>query len=259
MPNAMTRATSDELIERWIRGDREAALEIYDAYFKRAWKFGYAITRQEIEADDLAQEAIAHGLDIVRDKARRPAKFTGWLLGVVKHLAWRRVGRRPRPLPVELTLEDTRHGRPSKVIVEAEMSGLLDRALAALSVADRSLVEDRLVRKLPRGDIARRLGCSLDTVDRRLRMAVMRLRAFLSGHFTTMVLAGEAPTMDRVLKLRPSFRSAFLARHVEGLTAEKAAIKLGIPVATLEERLRFAYESLGCSAATDFAPLRRPV
>ena len=83
MPPLMTRPTSDELIERWIRGDKSAGQEIYDRYYQRAWKFGLAITRQEVEADDLAQEAIAHGLDVVRDSGRRPAKFTGWLLGLL--------------------------------------------------------------------------------------------------------------------------------------------------------------------------------
>jgi len=259
MRESMAQPTSEELIERWIGGDRDAARLIFERYFKRAWKFGLAITHKEVEADELAQAAIAHGLDVVRDAKRRPAKFTGWLLGVVKHLAWRRMFDGPQPLPVELTMEDTRHGRPSRVVVDAEMSGLMKRALSLLSAGERRLVEERHVRGTERPEIARRLGISVDTVDRRLRIAMGRLRDFLSGHFTTMVLAGNAPTMDRVLALRPSFRSAFLARHVEGLTPEKAALKLGIPVATLEERLRFAYESLGCTPQTDFATLRRPV
>lgn len=259
MTESMTRRTSDELIERWIRGDREAGREIYDLYFKRAWKFGLAITQQEVEADDLAQEAIAHGLDIVRDPDKRPKKFTGWLLGVVKYLAWSRARRRGSPLPPELTLEDTRHGRPSGVMVDAEMDGILKRALHTLSGEDRSLVQERFVRGLTRPELAEKFDCSIDTIDRRLRISVERLRAHLSGHFTTLVLAGDTPSMEQVLRLRPSFRSAFLARHVEGLTKEKAAIKLGIPVETLEERLRFAYETLGCSELTDFAALRRPV
>lgn len=259
MPASTTRPTSDELIERWIRGDRESAREIFENYYRRAWKFGFAITRQELEADELAQAAIAHGLDVVRDPARRPAKFTGWLLGVVKHLAWRGAGRRPRPLPVEVTLEDTRHGRSSGAMLDTEMAGILKRALATLPANERALVEVRFLRGLSRADAARKLGCSLDTIDRRMKSAMTRLRAFLSGHFTTMILAGNSPTMDQVLHLRPSFRSAFLARHVEGLTPEKAAGKLGIPVATLEERLRFAYESLGCTERSDFAVLRRPV
>jgi RNA polymerase sigma-70 factor (ECF subfamily) len=251
--------SSDELIERWIKGDRDAARELFEVYHKKAWKFGLAITRQEVEADDLAAEAIAHGLEVVRDPARRPAKFTGWLLGVVKHLAWRRAGRRGQTLPAEMRLEDTRHGRPSGVMMESEMAGLLERALAGLAPADRSLVEARFVRKTPRLDLARRLGCSIDTIDRRIKMAVARLRSFLSGHFTTLVLAGPAPTMERVLALRPSFRAAFLARHIDGLDADAAAAKLGVPVSTLEERLLYAYESLGCTERTDFAPLRRPV
>ena len=251
------RRVSDELIERWIRGDRSAAEEIYRRYYRRAWKFGLAITHREVEADDLAQEAIAHGLDVVRDPSRRPEKFTGWLLGVVKFLAWRKP--KAGPLPVELSMEDTRHGRPSGVIVGAEMSGLLARAMATLGRDERKLIEQRHVQGISRANLAVLSGCSLDTIDRRLKTAMTHLREFLSGHFTTMVLAGDTPTMDRILRLRPSFRTAFLARHVEGLSAEKAAAKLGIPVETLRERLTYAYESLGCTERSDFTPLRRPV
>ena len=259
MRSMTTRETSGELIERWIRGDREAARRIHDLYYRKAWKFGLSILGQETEADDLAAEAIAHGLDVVRDPSRRPAKFTGWLLGVVKHMAWRRAERRGQALPIEPKLEDTRHGRPSGAIIESEMAGVLKRALAGLTPDERSLVHEKVVRGTPRLELARRLGCSIDTIDRRFKLAIARLRSFLSGHFTTLVLTGPAPTMERVLTLRPSFRSAFLTRHVEGLDADAAAAKLGIPVATLEERLQYAYDSLGCTERTDFASLRRPV
>lgn len=255
----MAATSTDELIERWIRGDREAAREIYDRYYRRAWKFGMAITKREVEADDLAQEAMAHGLETVRDASRRPARFTGWLLGVVKHIAWRRASRRQRPLPKEIILEDTRHGRPSGPMIEGEMGALLERALGSLPEEERAVVEERILGRAPRGDIARRIGCSLDTVDRRLKSAIARLRETLSGHFTTLVLSGPAPTMERVMALRPSFRAAFLARHVEGLGPEEAAGKLGIPLATLKERLAYAYQKLGCGEGTDFSALRRPV
>ncbi len=255
----MAAPSSNELIERWISGDREAAREIHERYHKRAWKFGLAITKREVEADELAQAALAHGLEVVRDPTRRPARFTGWLLGVVKHLAWRRTDRRRQPLPQDPILEDTRHGRPSGPMIEKEMAGLVTRALESLPGGEREIVEERFVRGVSRAEIAKRLGCSVDTVDRRLKSATSRLRSFLSGHFTTMVLTGAAPTLERVMELRPSFRAAFLARHVDGLSAEQAAAKLAIPPATLEERLRYAYQTLGCSERTDFSALRRPL
>ncbi|HEY3225704.1 MAG TPA: sigma-70 family RNA polymerase sigma factor [Planctomycetota bacterium] len=255
----MTAPTSDELIERWIQGDRDSGRQIFDRYYRRAWKFGLSITKREVEADELAQAALTHGLEVVRDATRRPARFTGWLLGVVKHLAWRRVDRHRQPLPGDVLLEDTRHGRPSGPMIEREMAGLVSRALEALPGDEREIVEERFVRGTPRAEIAKRFGCSVDTVDRRLRSATSRLRAFLSGHFTTMILSGAAPSMERVMKLRPSFRAAFLARHVEGQSAEEAATKLGIPPATLEERLRYAYQTLGCTERTDFSALRGPV
>ncbi|HTF58098.1 MAG TPA: sigma-70 family RNA polymerase sigma factor [Planctomycetota bacterium] len=255
----MAAPTSSELIERWIGGDREAARQIFDKYYRRAWKFGLSITKREVEADELAQAALAHGLEVVRDATRRPARFTGWLLGVVKHLAWRRTDRHRQPLPGETRLEDTRHGRPSGPMIEKEMAALVTRALEALPGDEREIVEERFIRGTARGEIAKRIGCSVDTVDRRLKSATARLRAFLSGHFTTMILSGAAPTLERVMELRPSFRAAFLARHVDGLSAENAAAKLGIPPATLEERLQYAYQILGCTERSDFSALRRPV
>ena len=139
------------------------------------------------------------------------------------------------------------------------MKGLVSRALESLPGDEREIVEARFVRGATRGEIAKRLGCSVDTVDRRLKSATSRLRSFLSGHFTTMILTGAAPTLERVMELRPSFRAAFLARHVDGLSAEQAAARLGIPPATLDERLSYAYQILGCSERTDFSALRRPV
>lgn len=47
-----------------------------------------------------------------------------------------------------------------------------------------------------------------------------------------------------------------MARHLEDLSEDAAALRLGIPAATLRARLRSACEILGVDAAADFSAAR---
>lgn len=247
--------STDELIERWMRGDRDAGQALYDRYYRRAMKFGMALTRREMDAEDLAQEAIAAGLEAVRE-GKRPAQFTGWLLGVVKHVAWKRNRNDARKRPEDPRTPDRRAARASRVLIEREMSELLERALGTLTEEERDLLKERVLESAPREEIARKRNCSLDTVDRKIARATAKLREQLSGHFTTLVLSGRPPTRREVQALRPSFREAFLLHHVEGLPIPDVAARLGIPEETVHERLKYAYHRLRCGPAADFSGLR---
>ena len=252
--------TSDEvqgLLERWIRGDREAAAEIYRRYYKKAWRFGLALTKREVEAEELAQEAIAAGLEVLRD-GKRPDRFTGWLLGIVKHLAWRENGR-AEPLPADAIVGDPDGPAPAGGLIQEEMNAVLQGALQDLPEEDRSLVLRRVLERTPREDLARELNCSSDTIDRRVNRCLALLRDRLSGHFTTLVVRFPAPSLAQVNGLRPAFRQAFVMRHLEDLPVEEIAARLAVPVGTVEERLAYAYQVLRCTAGTDFSSLKRPV
>ncbi len=248
-------ASTDDLVTRWMAGDADAAAALYERYRERAFRFGMALTRRELDADEISHEALTAGLEVLRG-GKRPDHFTGWVLGIVKNLARHRRDR-PAPLGKEDLSADPRAARPSRALVESEMASVLASALDALPAADRALLERRLAADYRRDRLAVELGVSVDTLDRRLARILREVRSHLSGHFTTLVLAPPAPSMAKVGALRPSFKQAFLLRHVEELPEEECAARLEIDVATLRERLKYAYAKLGCNAATDFRPLRR--
>ena len=59
--------------------------------------------------------------------------------------------------------------------------------------------------------------------------------------------------LDQVVALRPLVREPVVLRHLEGLSEEAPARRLGVPAATLRARLRSAYELLGGEDTPDFA------
>lgn len=257
-PTGMADPATDALIERWISGDAAAAEEIYHRYYRRAWRFGLALTRRVLDADEIAHEAAALGLEVLRD-SRRPEKLTGWILGVVR----RKALTRGRAGGAELAREDLHADpdslRPSQVLVRDEMKRVLSGALDALSREERELVKLRFAGGNDREAIAGEMGISVDTLDRRISKVLLKLRAELSGHFTSLVIAPPGPTREAVDALRPSFRQVILMRHVEELEVPEMARRLNVPEVTVRERLAYAYQQLRCTAGSDFGALRRPI
>ena len=237
----------NDLIDRWIDGDPEAAAELYERYHARVRHFALKLTRREVDADDLAQEALVAGLEGIKG-GQRPDKFTGWIMGVLRNLARRelqgdtRKVRLPERLPVE---EKGRDGARTAMIRE-EMDALLKRMIAGLPAELKEIVRLKFEKGLKRFSLARKVGISREAVDKRFNRAYAILREELSRHFTTLVLspAGSPPGQD-LEKLRPSFREVYRLCQVQGLPVEAAAERLSLPVETVVERLKFAREKMG--------------
>jgi RNA polymerase sigma-70 factor (ECF subfamily) len=246
----------DDLIARWIRGDAKAAEELYRAYYDRVRRFALTLGRREVDAEEIAHEAMAAGLEGLR-AGKRPDRFTLWILGIAKHLASR---TEPVEMEGEVDVADPQRRSEGTMAVRREMSSLLAETLQGLSENDREILDLESRERLSRKEMAERLGVSLDVVHARCQRAYARVRELLSRHFTTMAmspLAARAPvTYDAIRALRHSFREAVIARHLDGLTEREAARTLGLPAATLRARLESAYELLKCDAGSDFSAAR---
>jgi len=244
----------DDLIERWVRGDDEAAEELYRLYCRRVEKFAFKLGNSAIDSEEIAHEALAAGLEGLR-AGRHPDRFTHWLLGIARHIASRRTR-----LNLENTaglLDESRSARTQ--VVRREMNHVLEKTLRELPPKDRELLEDLHRSSFSRKKLAEDLGVSHDSVHARCERVYERLRAELSCHFTTLFFerVGRPPlTLEDVLKLRPAFRGAVIARHLEDLPEHAAAAKLAIPEGTLRARLKSAYELLRCDPDADWTPVR---
>lgn len=251
----------DELLARWVAGDAQAGHALYRRYYTRAWRFALKITGRESEADELAQHALASGLEGLQ-QGRRPDRLTRWILGIVHHGALRGWTRERRDKEARPRLPAAAGRSPHTQAVRAEMARLLEEALARLSEEDRRLLELRVERALRRPEAAERLGLPPATMDRRLAKVFATLREALSRHFTTLVLprALAAPRrtvgLKEIERLRPSFRRVVELCHLEGRSVEEAARTLAVPAETVRLRLQYAHETLKCSAEDDFEAAR---
>jgi DNA-directed RNA polymerase specialized sigma24 family protein len=230
----------DDLIARWAAGEEAAAEELYRTYFERVSEFLRRRGIRSQDAEDLAQEAMIAGLDGLKS-GKQPDHLTVLILDN------------------ELDPEDPAQRSARSVVIRREMKDLLDRTLESLTPKERDIIDLFRRADLTQKEIADRLEIPADAVHGRFQRARQRLREALSRHFTTIVASRmERPpvTLADLQALRPGFRSAVTAVHLEELSLDQAALKLGVPHATLRARLRSAYETLGYDEAPDFSKAR---
>lgn len=244
-----------KIIDRWVAGDPGAAEEIYRVYYRRAREFARTLGARLADAEDIAQEALIAGLEGLQ-AGKRPERFTRWLLGIARHMACRRMRRRPGALP---DLADSRREGGRTLAVRREMKDLLEQTLEQLPASQREVLELIHRQGLSRKEASERLNLPIEAVHARCERAFARLREALSRHFTTLAVRSlesrEVRLVD-IRALRPTFRDAVTARHLEGLSEDAAALRLGIPAATLRARLRSAYELLKVRDTADFSAAR---
>ena len=243
-----------DLVQRWAAGDAEAGEALYRGYFGRVCHYMATRGVKEVDAEDIAQEALLAGLEGLRDGAL-PEQLTGWIMGIARHLQ----SKRTRLILGEVEkLDPTMRSAQSKVI-RREMDEVLSATLKSLTPADREVLDLLHRSDLSRKEVAERLEVDVEAVHSRMVRVEDKLREALSRHFTTLAVrrfgVPEVP-LEAVLALRPIFREPVVLRHLEDLPEEVAARRLGLPAATLRARLRSAYELLGEDEAPDFSKAR---
>jgi RNA polymerase sigma-70 factor (ECF subfamily) len=245
----------DEIIARWVAGDAAAAEELYSAYYLRVKEFIMKRGGQVVDAEDIAQEALIAGLEGLKS-GRKPEHLTGWLLGIARHVSFRR--RLPTDEDALRQVVDTRRRSAKSMAVRREMNALLERALQKMTPCDREIVDLHYRAGLSRKEIADRLDLPMEAIHARCDRAHSRLRAALSRHFTTVTLSDldSGISLQDIRDLRPAFRQVITAKHLQGLSDGEASLRLQLPQATFRARLQSAYEILRCDPQADFSKAR---
>ncbi len=244
----MSDPATPELLDRWLRGDPEAAAAIYQEYFQRIERFARTRTKDTLEAREVAAESFARGLEGVR-KGLRPDRFTRWLFGIARNVAADRPPEQPLLEPPASKLPS-----PRTLAMRRDIGDVLQKALDRLAPTYREVVRLQHHEHLGRGEIADRLGIPRATVDRRFARAHAALRREVRKHVTSLVR--PRVTWSRIEPLRPSFRTALVHHHLDGLSIEDTALRLDVPVDTVRARLSAAYEQVPCHPEDDFTAAR---
>ena len=155
--------------------DAESFDEFYRSTSARLLRYGYAVTGDLAEAQDLVQEAYTRAWQRWRTVAVHPSP-EGWVRLVVTRLAadrWRRIGRWRAALQRTGPTEPARPPNEDAVMLTA--------ALRGLPVAHRQALALHYLLDLPVAEIAAEAGVAVNTVKSWLSRGRTGLAAALAG------------------------------------------------------------------------------
>jgi RNA polymerase sigma-70 factor (ECF subfamily) len=161
-------------------------------YGKATYNFAYRLTRNEADASDLAQEAFIRVYRAWRSFTPGTS-FLSWIYRIVTNLyrdeLRRRKGRYQEEIPEDNAPQEFGGDRPLAVqpieeYVESQMSETMEKALAALTPEQRTVLVLADIEEYSYQEIAEIAGCSIGTVRSRLHRARHQLRKLVTAQRT---------------------------------------------------------------------------
>jgi RNA polymerase sigma-70 factor, ECF subfamily len=172
------------LIDRMVARDQHAVAELYERHNRLLFGLILRILKEREEAEDVLQEVFLAAwtrADTYQASLGTPA---GWLVRIARNRAIDRL----RANSVRLRAIDESYSPPSAHGPEAhavlgEQQSDVARALEALPVEQRALIEEAYFRGLTHSELAARFAVPLGTVKTRARMGLLALRQYLQESY----------------------------------------------------------------------------
>lgn len=170
-----------ELVRRVAEQDRRAFDVLYRTYYRRLTRFLEQLTRRP----HLTEEALNDTMLVVWKKAHTfdgSSRVSTWIFGIAYRKALKAVKRSSDPYNADAG-EETRSGTegPETEAIRSESRAQVFRALAALSVEHRAVVELTYYHGYAYREIAGIVGCPVGTVKTRMFHARRKLKSLLSS------------------------------------------------------------------------------
>jgi RNA polymerase sigma-70 factor (ECF subfamily) len=170
----------DELVAKVARGDHDALAALYDQLAPLVYGVALRVVRDRTQAEDVVQEAF---IEIWRHAGRydrRYASVRSWAATIARRRGIDRV-RSEQSHRNRLTHEATLGARavddsPAEVAIGRVEQARARRALASLSIDQRTVLELAYFGGLSQREIADHLQLPLGTVKTRVRDSLARLR-----------------------------------------------------------------------------------
>jgi RNA polymerase sigma-70 factor, ECF subfamily len=190
------------LMLRVKRGDRAAFAELVEKYKQPVMNFVFRSLRDEIEAEDLAQNVF---LQVYKSRSRykQTAKFSTWLFTIARNLCLNELRRRSRhpAESIEEThaenedqprqqYEDKSQLAPPETLLQGELAQKIEEALAELPENQRSAILLCRQDDLSYEEIADILDCSLSATKSLIHRGRETLKERLKRYLKTGDWAG---------------------------------------------------------------------
>lgn len=173
-------ASDNELIARFLSGDRAAFDELVIRHQKRVYATAYRMVANAEVAEEIAQETFVRAFKGL-GSFRRKAGFGTWLYRITMNLCYDELkGRRKN---VELdpeTLAGEVGVSPHERMAEDERKMWLERQIGLLPFKQKSVLVLRAYQGLSFKEIGRAVGCSANSAKVNYRHAVLKLKDALA-------------------------------------------------------------------------------
>jgi len=163
-----------DLVRAARRGDASATEELIRRHLRAAYAVALAVLNRPADAEDIAQDAFLIAIERL-DECRDPARFSGWLVQIVRNRALHAVEKRKLRDPVDHEGEIVAHVPASDVVLR----GQLLAALATLTPVQREVVLLHDLDGWTHAEIADALGLTETNCRQHLFTARRALRARL--------------------------------------------------------------------------------
>jgi RNA polymerase sigma-70 factor (ECF subfamily) len=185
-PAPIICSSDEQLIARFLRGERNALEELFQRYRDSAYRVAYRLLGNEADALDALQEGFIKALTHLHGFERR-SSFKTWLLRIVSNASLDLGRQRSRRETMSLEAaqwQDQEPGAASDPIQEVEQADLrqaLDAALAELPEVQRRTFVLHVDGGLSYREVAAIMKISIGTVMSRLFYARQKLKGMLGS------------------------------------------------------------------------------
>lgn len=186
--------SDEELVESAKQGDPDAFPQLVKKYSRRILRVGRNITNNDEDAEDVLQETFLKAYTHL-EGFQGNSKFYTWLVRIAMNEALMKLRKRKGDKVVSLdeqldTGEDTVtreiavwEGNPEDRYSQEEIRDILDKTVASLPEAFRTVFMLRDVEELSTEETAEVLNLSIPAVKSRLLRARLQLREKLTRQF----------------------------------------------------------------------------
>jgi len=172
----VAESTVAELVTRAKRGDVSAFDQLVRRHLRAAYAVALAVLGRPADADDVAQDAFIAALERI-DDCREPARFSGWLIKIVRNRALNALAKRRLRDADELTERSSIADAPTDIALRRHLLA----ALATLTPVQREIVLLHDLDGWSHTELADALGLSEVNCRQHLFTARRALRTELSA------------------------------------------------------------------------------